>query len=139
MRVMYLPVHQKHEIVHNRRNLESGRVYVIIITLYINVSKSSISIPALLLEWNCVTRLTLFILLAACAFGQTRPGGLYAVFHTSAGNFTARLYEKETPNTVENFVALAQGTKATRSPKNGEMVRRPLYDNITFHRVVRGE
>jgi cyclophilin family peptidyl-prolyl cis-trans isomerase len=86
-----------------------------------------------------VTRLTLALLLAACAFGQRLPDGLYAVFHTSAGNFTARLYEKETPNTVENFVALAQGTKATRSPKTGEMVKRPLYDNITFHRVVRGE
>ena len=56
------------------------------------------------------------------------------------GNFTARLYEKDTPVTVENFVALAQGTKATRSPKTGGgMVNVRLYDNITFHRILPGE
>lgn len=52
------------------------------------------------------------------------------------GNFTARLFEKDTPIAVETFVALAQGTKATRSPKTGAMVKFPLYDNITFHRVL---
>jgi peptidyl-prolyl cis-trans isomerase A (cyclophilin A) len=55
------------------------------------------------------------------------------------GDFTARLYEKDAPKTVANFVALAQGNKATRSPKDGKLVKAPLYDNITFHRVVRGE
>ena len=55
------------------------------------------------------------------------------------GNITARLYEKDAPKTVENFVALAQGAKATRHPKTGTMVKLPLYDNITFHRVVPGE
>ena len=55
------------------------------------------------------------------------------------GNITARLYEKDTPKTVANFVALAQGAKATRNPKTGTMVKLPLYDNITFHRVVPGE
>jgi cyclophilin family peptidyl-prolyl cis-trans isomerase len=40
--------------------------------------------------------------------------------------------------TVSNFVALAQGTKATRSPKTGKMVKVPLYNNITFHRVLPG-
>jgi cyclophilin family peptidyl-prolyl cis-trans isomerase len=67
------------------------------------------------------------------------PNGLYAVFHTSMGNFTTRLYEKDTPGTVANFVALAQGTRATRSPKTGALVKAPLYDNITFHRVIPGE
>ena len=54
------------------------------------------------------------------------------------GNITARLYEKDAPRTVENFVALAQGVKATRDPKTGTMVKVPLYDNITFHRVLPG-
>lgn len=55
------------------------------------------------------------------------------------GDIRARLYEKDTPIAVENFVALAQGTKATLSPKTRKMVKVPLYDNITFHRVVSGE
>jgi cyclophilin family peptidyl-prolyl cis-trans isomerase len=52
------------------------------------------------------------------------------------GKITARLYEKDTPNTVENFVALAQGTRPTRDPKTRTLVKRRLYENITFHRVV---
>jgi peptidyl-prolyl cis-trans isomerase A (cyclophilin A) len=65
--------------------------------------------------------------------------GLYAIFNTSEGAITARLYEKYTPRTVANFVALAEGTKPWRDPKTGAMVRRPLYENITFHRVLPGD
>jgi peptidyl-prolyl cis-trans isomerase A (cyclophilin A) len=86
-----------------------------------------------------VTSLTLFLLAAGCLSAQQKPNGLYAIFNTSKGTITARLYEKDTPVTVENFVALAQGAKATRDPKTGTLVKRPLYDNITFHRVVPGE
>ena len=62
--------------------------------------------------------------------------GLYARFQTSYGAITALLYEKATPNAVRNFVALAQGTKPWKDPKTGTMVKRPLYDNLTFHRVL---
>jgi peptidyl-prolyl cis-trans isomerase A (cyclophilin A) len=66
------------------------------------------------------------------------PNGLYAVFETSMGNFKARLYEKDTPIAVANFVGLATGTKAWLDPQTRKMAKRPLYDNITFHRVVDG-
>lgn len=85
---------------------------------------------------KAVTRLLIFLLTTACLFAQPQKNGLYAIFKTSMGDITARLYEKDAPNTVENFVALAQGTKATRSPKTGAMVKVPLYENITFHRVL---
>ncbi len=79
-------------------------------------------------------------LAAAVAFAQPalKPG-LYAVFNTGEGAITALLYEKYTPATVTNFTALAQGTKPWRDPKSGAMVRRPLYENITFHRVIPGQ
>lgn len=83
-------------------------------------------------------RFLVLLLAASAAFAQLPPG-LYAVFNTSMGNFAARLYEKDTPKSVQNFVALAQGSKATRDPKTGAWVKRPLYDNITFHRVVPDE
>lgn len=85
------------------------------------------------------------VLLALClvpscwSAGADLQPGLYAIFNTSMGNITAKLYEKDTPVTVQNFVALAQGTKASRNPKTGAMAKRPLYDNITFHRVVPDE
>jgi peptidyl-prolyl cis-trans isomerase A (cyclophilin A) len=62
--------------------------------------------------------------------------GLYAIFRTSMGTITAQLFEKETPITVRNFSALARGVKAWKDPKTGAMVKRPLYNNITFHRVM---
>ncbi len=65
--------------------------------------------------------------------------GLYANFQTSEGVITAQLYEKYTPKTVANFVALAQGTKAWRDPKTGAMVKRPLYNNTVFHRVIKNQ
>jgi cyclophilin family peptidyl-prolyl cis-trans isomerase len=81
----------------------------------------------------------LLIALMLLTAQQPRPNGLYAIFNTSMGPITSRLYEKDTPIAVRTFVELAQGTKATRDPKTGKMVNRRLYDNITFHRVVRDE
>lgn len=67
-----------------------------------------------------------------------REAGLYARIETSMGTLTARLFEKEAPKTVENFVALARGTKAFRDPKSGQMARRPFYNGIQIHRVIPG-
>jgi cyclophilin family peptidyl-prolyl cis-trans isomerase len=85
-----------------------------------------------------LSALTLFTMLASAQAPPDKPG-LYAVFTTSEGPITARLYEKEVPLAVRNFVGLAQGTKAWRDPKTGAPVNRPLYENITFHRVLRDQ
>lgn len=82
------------------------------------------------------------VLIAALSWAQSpenRPPGLYATFITSKGDITAKLYEKYTPIAVRTFVGLAQGTRAWRDPKTGAMVKRPLYNNLTFHRVLPGE
>jgi cyclophilin family peptidyl-prolyl cis-trans isomerase len=63
--------------------------------------------------------------------------GLYAIFDTSMGQIVARLYEDKAPGTVKNFVALANGTKATLDKKR-MMTRRPYYNGLTFHRVIKG-
>jgi len=84
----------------------------------------------------------LLIILAAasaCAQEPALPNGLYAVFATSAGTFTARLFEKDTPESVRTFVGLAQGTKPWKDPKTGKMVNRPLYNNLLFYRVMPGD
>ena len=89
-----------------------------------------------------MNRIAFLISFAVLALAQNPPAlkpGLYAVLNTDAGTITAQLFEKDTPATVANFVALAQGTKPWRDPKTGQMVRRPLYENITFHRVIPGE
>ena len=63
---------------------------------------------------------------------------LNAHFTTSEGNFTVRLFEEEVPNTVANFVGLAEGTKEWTDPKSGQKVKRPFYDGLIFHRVIDG-
>jgi peptidyl-prolyl cis-trans isomerase A (cyclophilin A) len=62
--------------------------------------------------------------------------GVYALFTTNIGTFIARLFDKDTPLTVQNFVGLAEGKKQWKDPKTGRMVRRPYYNNGTFHRVI---
>ena len=62
--------------------------------------------------------------------------GLYARFTTSAGTFLVRLFEKETPKTVANFVGLAEGTKAWSDPATGEKRSTPFYNGLAFHRVI---
>ena len=64
--------------------------------------------------------------------------GVYAQFITSEGNFTARLFDQEAPKTVENFAALAEGTKEWTDPRTSQKVKKPYYDDVIFHRVIKG-
>jgi peptidyl-prolyl cis-trans isomerase A (cyclophilin A) len=55
------------------------------------------------------------------------------------GRFTCKLFSKEAPNTVANFVGLATGTKPFTDPTNAQKVTgTPFYDGTTFHRVIPG-
>ncbi len=67
-----------------------------------------------------------------------RENGLYTTIYTSMGNITAKLYEKESPITVKNFMGLALGRKEWTDPKTGQRVKRPLYPGTIFHRVIPG-
>lgn len=75
---------------------------------------------------------------APAASAPARAPGLYATLTTSLGAITLVLYENEAPITVKNFVDLARGRKSWRDPKTGLFVRRPLYNGLTFHRVIPG-
>lgn len=82
------------------------------------------------------------VMVAASALGQTSSApakpepGLYATIHTTMGDITARLFEREAPMTVENFVGLSEGTKEWTDPNTKEKVKRPLYSGSTFQRVI---
>jgi peptidyl-prolyl cis-trans isomerase A (cyclophilin A) len=64
--------------------------------------------------------------------------GIYAQFDTTEGSFTVRLFDKEAPKTVENFVGLAEGTKEWKDQATGQARKSPFYDGIIFHRVING-
>ena len=63
---------------------------------------------------------------------------LYAHFTTSEGNFTARLFDAETPKTVANFTGLADGSKEWTDPRTGQKVKKPYFNGTIFHRVIEG-
>lgn len=62
---------------------------------------------------------------------------MIATFETNRGTFKVKLYNDKSPKTVENFVGLATGTKEWTDPKSGEKVKRPFYDGLVFHRVIK--
>jgi peptidyl-prolyl cis-trans isomerase A (cyclophilin A) len=66
----------------------------------------------------------------------TRAPGTYAVFETSQGSIICKLFEKEAPKTVTNFVGLAEGTKEFTDARTRQKAKRPYYDGLAFHRVI---
>ncbi len=58
--------------------------------------------------------------------------GIYAKFHTPKGEILVQLTHEETPGTVGNFVALAEGKLANDAKPEGK----PYYNGLTFHRVI---
>ena len=64
---------------------------------------------------------------SALAFTPSSDG-LYAVFVTSLGEFTAELYYEEVPLTVASFVRLAEGTHPWVDSITGE-IKMVNFDN----------
>ena len=61
---------------------------------------------------------------------------VFATFKTSMGDIVVKLLPEKAPKTVENLLALAEGTKEWKDPRSGAMVKKPLYDGTVFHRVI---
>ncbi len=65
------------------------------------------------------------------------PTGPLAVIDTTMGPLTCKLFSKETPVAVANFVGLAEGTKAWKNPAtHAAMHGRKFYNGLSFRRVV---
>jgi len=59
------------------------------------------------------------------------------VFDTTVGKLRCKLFEKETPITVKNFIDLATGAKDWTNPVSHVTKHKtPLYDGTIFHRVI---
>ena len=65
-----------------------------------------------------------------------RTPGLYATLLTNQGTIVCRLFEKEAPKTVENFVQLAEGKRDWKDSVSGKKGPGPLYSGTIFHRVI---
>lgn len=77
---------------------------------------------------------------AAVAEEAAKPAPVHTrvVITTSLGTVVAELFDDETPATVANFLALAEGEKPFTDPTTNMEVKRPFYDGLIFHRVIKG-
>jgi len=55
---------------------------------------------------------------------------------TNRGTIRVNLFGHHAPNTVDNFVGLASGTKEWSHPETGATSTSPLYNGVVFHRVI---
>jgi peptidyl-prolyl cis-trans isomerase A (cyclophilin A) len=60
----------------------------------------------------------------------------YGRFITNKGEIFVKFFPKTAPETVKNFVNLAEGTRDFRDPKTGKWTKRPYFNGIQFHRVI---
>jgi peptidyl-prolyl cis-trans isomerase A (cyclophilin A) len=67
---------------------------------------------------------------------MARQPGTYAVFDTSEGKIVCRLFEKDAPKTVTNFVELAEGKREWTHPVTRKKSKDRLYDGTILHRVI---
>jgi cyclophilin family peptidyl-prolyl cis-trans isomerase len=75
--------------------------------------------------------------LALVSFAADKTANPKAIFDTTAGKITCTLFPKEAPETVANFIGLAEGSKEWVNPASKVTKRGvPLYDGTIFHRVI---
>ncbi|MGD0739847.1 MAG: TonB family protein [Terracidiphilus sp.] len=68
---------------------------------------------------------------------MTVPNGPYVVMDTSMGRITCQFFQRQAPNAVANFIALAEGNKDWADPATKKMMHhRRYYDGTIFHRVI---
>ena len=59
-----------------------------------------------------------------------------ATLHTNHGDIVINLFGDHAPNTVANFVGLADGSKEWTHPATGKPGEGPLYKDVIFHRII---
>ncbi len=85
-----------------------------------------------------VLGLLLFVFVAVGWSGeQKQKQNPVYVIKTSLGSIEVELFQNDAPKTVANFIGLAEGTREFTDPKTGKKAKRPFYDGLVFHRVIK--
>ena len=73
----------------------------------------------------------------ATAAAMTHPNGPTVVMDTSMGRITCQFFQRQAPNAVANFIALAEGTRDWTDPTTRKVQHHKRYfDGTIFHRVI---
>jgi peptidyl-prolyl cis-trans isomerase A (cyclophilin A) len=80
--------------------------------------------------------LILFVLVTTAWCLEPKENPVY-IIETNMGNIEAEMFKNDAPQTVANFIGLAEGTKEYTNQKTGKKVTKPFYDGLIFHRVIK--
>jgi len=82
---------------------------------------------------------TLSLILIGSTYGlaKEKHSNPVCVIKTSMGDIYVELFAKEAPDTVKNFIELAEGKKEYTDPVQNTKVKNNFYDNLIFHRVIK--
>ena len=81
--------------------------------------------------------LILAVLIPGFTEQKERQGNPVAIMKTTMGTIEIELFEHAAPETVANFIGLAEGTKSFIDSKSGQELSRKFYDGLIFHRVIK--
>ena len=68
---------------------------------------------------------------------KERQNNPVAIINTTMGVIEIELFQHAAPQTVANFIGLAEGTKTFTDSKSGSEVKRKYFDGLIFHRVIK--
>ncbi len=75
--------------------------------------------------------------LAATGWCRETKENPICIIQTNMGNIEVVMFQNDAPQTVANFIGLAEGTKKFTDEKTGKKVKKPFYDGLIFHRVIK--
>jgi len=81
--------------------------------------------------------LCLNFMAATQSMATDNPKNPLCVIKTSQGDIRIELFAAETPETVKNFIDLAEGRKTFTDPDTRKKVKKHFYDGLIFHRVIK--
>ncbi len=59
------------------------------------------------------------------------------IIKTSSSDIFVELFADSAPETVANFIGLAEGTKEFTDSKTGKKIKQPFYNGLIFHRIIK--
>ncbi len=88
-----------------------------------------------------ILAIVLSLFMASASFAQEivkeKPTNPILLMKTNFGDLYIEMFPEEAPKTVANFMDLATGKRAFVDHKTKAKVKRPFYDGLKFHRVIK--
>ena len=85
--------------------------------------------------------IALSLFMASASFAQEivkeKPTNPVLLMKTNFGDLYIEMFPEEAPKTVANFMDLATGKRAFVDHQTKAKVKRPFYDGLKFHRVIK--